>query len=132
MKEREWLIQQGLSKPGARGRLSAAAKAALEKAKAEGMTFDSAAPVKADKVVKKQKTKTTRPALTFDFSSDKVRDESVAWGIDKPSAPGAKSVLIAFSYCAGCGKCISRCTHDTPLLPDWLGGGEALLAKPDL
>jgi ferredoxin len=131
LKEREWLVQQGLTKPGSRGRLSIAAKTALEKAKSEGMTFDLVGLPKADKIAKKHKPKTPRAALTIDMRSDKVRVESVAWGIDKSSKPGTHDLLIAFSHCAGCGKCISRCTHDAPLLPNWLGGGEALLIKPD-
>lgn len=42
--KREWLVTQGLAKPG-RGKFSNAAKAALAKAEEEGMTFsDGAAP----------------------------------------------------------------------------------------
>lgn len=42
MTEREYLVSKGLAKPG-RGRYSAEAKAELEKAKSEGMTFDKTA-----------------------------------------------------------------------------------------
>lgn len=41
--KREWLVSQGLAKPG-RGKFSNAAKEALAKAEAEGIVFSDAAP----------------------------------------------------------------------------------------
>lgn len=121
MKEREWLAQQGLAILGARGKFSHKAKAALAKARADGIDIESLTvdekAVDSKKVIK--------------FTDDKFRTETVVWGIDKATGPGTTDLLIALSSCYGCNKTISRCSHDVPLLPSWLGGGEALLIKPN-
>ncbi len=137
MKEREWLALRGLAKPGARGRLSLEAKQALAQARAEGIDIESlptpTEPIEYKPVIKvktepKEKKVSQVRVAAVQFDDTKRREETVAWAIDK----GERSdLLIALSSCYGCNKTISRCIHDTPLKPAWLGGGEALLIKPN-
>lgn len=125
MKEREWLAMQGLAIAGARGKFSHKAKAALAKARADGIDIESMTYQSTDTPTVKKST--SKPV----FITSKVqRTETVAWALDKSTKPGMTDLIIAISNCGGCSKSISRCTHDVPLLPSWLGGGEALLVKP--
>jgi len=124
MKEREWLVQRGLAIPGARGRFSREAKAALAKARADGIDIESLTHVPTETTPIKRKSATI-------IRSDVQRPETVAWAFDKATKVGTTDLIIAISSCASCSKSISRCTHDIPLLPSWLGGGEALLVKPE-
>lgn len=124
MKEREWLSMQGLAIAGSRGRLSLKAKAALAKARADGIDIESMTYVTSESTPVKRRTATI-------IKSDVRREQTVAWALDKATKAGTTDLIIAISTCGGCNKSISRCTHDNPLLPSWLGGGEALLVKPE-
>jgi len=124
MKEREWLVQKGLAIPGARGRFSYEAKAALAKARADGIDIESLTYTPTEVTPIKRKTATIIKSVI-------QRTETIAWALDKGAKPGMTDLIIAISSCASCNKSISRCTHDNPLLPSWLGGGEALLVKPE-
>ncbi len=104
--KREWLVTQGLAKPG-RGKFSTAAHAALSRAASEGMTFDDdTAPVKP--VVK---IKTVGPVMRDfkDLSPKAVR----AWGIENPdllpngitvSPAGRINVAVYEAYVANVDK----------------------------
>jgi hypothetical protein len=123
MKEREWLVQQGLAIAGARGRFSREAKAALAKARADGINIESLTYTPTEVTPVKHKSATIAKSVV-------QRTETVAWALDKATKTGTTDLVIAISSCSGCNKSISRCTHAVPLLPSWLGGGEALLVKP--
>jgi len=124
MKEREWLAMQGLAIAGARGKFSHKAKAALAKARADGIDIES---MEYQPTINTPTVKKSAPVFV---SSTTQRTQTVAWALDKGSKPGMSDLIIAISTCGGCNKSISRCTHDVPLLPSWLGGGEAMLVKP--
>jgi hypothetical protein len=124
--KREFLVELGLAKPGARGRFSSAAKAALDKAIETGMTFaevELATPVSKPVKVKPQAKKIEGLV--------KQREQATVYGIDKAKKPGQKDLVIAFSSCDACCKPVQYCTHDVPKLPNWLSS-EAYLVKPEV
>lgn len=131
MTEREWLAMQGLAIAGARGKFSHKAKAALAKAYADGIDIASLEYQPTAKTVTKQKTEpNVIKKISIIKPAEKVRDNDIMWAIDRGTKPGMSDLVIAITNCGGCGKTISRCTHDSPLLPNWLGGGVGLLIKP--
>lgn len=111
MKARDWLAKQGLTKKGARGRLSATAKVALEKAISEGMHFTD---------YQKDETSTSSNLVKVRVQAaplqnvEKQRDEKVIWAYDKAK------YWIAFDTCSGCNRAISYCSHEVPKLPHWV------------
>jgi hypothetical protein len=82
--EREWLASQGLAKLG-RGRFSAEAKAALAKAKAEGMVFDKTA-LELAREARQNKPKRERKAIQSTPKESRPSQDSYdakavrAWG----------------------------------------------------
>ena len=105
MNKREFLISKGLAKPG-KGRFSAAAKAAIEKAIAEGIVFDEpvAKPVsdkpKAPKVVKE---KAPDKGL---YDAKAVRAWGVSQGLMESGKRGRVPAEVIKAYIAanGAGK----------------------------
>jgi hypothetical protein len=128
--KREYAVSLGLAKNG-RGKLSKAAHEAINKAIKDGMVFDD---VSGTSVGQKPPTVPTPPKteskrVVAALPETKVyREQSTVYGID--SKPGFADLVIAFDDCAGCGKAVKYCSHETPLLPKWLGGGTALMEKP--
>jgi hypothetical protein len=156
MKARDWLITQGLAKAG-RGKLSKAAHAALQKAVADGKTFED---YKDGKVIRANdnpsssaKRKRNRKSVvvggaervdsdvhagthgqrkesheSFSLPAQTVNhDQSTVYGIDRN---GRSALLIAFGDCAKCMRAVRYCIHNVPQLPEWIGGGDALMTKP--
>jgi hypothetical protein len=83
MTEREYLVSLNLAKPG-RGRFSAEAKAALAKAKSEGMTFDKTAAelAKEERQNKPRKVRKTVQVVKESRPSQEAYDAKAvrAWG----------------------------------------------------
>lgn len=129
MKHREWLIKQNLTKAGARGRLSQAAKDALRQAIEDGMSFtDYNGPE-----VKDTKPKVSSPVRARKIISTNVRmrSETIMWGLDKARKSSHSDVIIAFDHCGFCSKTVSYCSCTTgPQLPRWIGGGVGLMKRP--
>lgn len=117
LKKRDWLIKQGLVKPGARGRLSKQANDAVDKALREGMQFSDVALDSTEHIT----TAKPLPEQTVQHKQDAV------WGIDRAGEP----IVIAFCHCAACGKSIRYCTHTTPVLPKWIDS-PTYMEKPKL
>ncbi len=151
MRAREYLIEQGLSRKGSRGRISREAKEALVQAVENlGMVFDdlkieNGTPVftKIEKIIdpanpprrgrrpKNGVSKRNR-VVKADATANqpKRRVEMTMWGIDKGKKPGQNDILIAFDTCANCSRGISYCGCSAPYLPGWIGGGPGLMVKP--
>ena len=147
MKAREFAISKGLAKPG-RGKLSAAAHAAIKEAIADGQTFEdygsnrvsnSVRPVTVQRNSKlgtnRQSNRTEgqvedHRSVPFALPAQVVRrSQTTIYGIDRM---GNKNVLIAFDHCAKCMNAVIYCVHDTPQLPEWVGGGDALMEKTNV
>lgn len=147
MTKREWLAERGLAIPGARGKFSRDAIAAI--AAEEKRCSDENIPLpwtEKEKPVpgkRGRKPKTSKGITQFEksqgieeesvlkrqdynviVSPPKRREETEAWVIDQ------NGFLVGIMFCGGCQKSISRCTHDVPLAPAYLGGGVAMLEKP--
>lgn len=110
MKARAWLVTQGLAKDG-RGKFSTAAKTALDKAVADGKTFDDypkgTAPVKATKV----KTEDSKPTgdtsgiaelAPYRFEESDYRAVETVSGIERSlrSACNTCRVSLVVCWCA--------------------------------
>lgn len=134
---RTWLVEQNLAKPS-RGRLSAAAYAALAKAVKDGMSFEDYDPttgkiVKLDVAVKQPRlavdgseelratkptvSQVTAPAIVTEV---KQREETFFYGIDRPKTVAQTAFPIVFTFCADCGKRTQYCAHDYPRVPKWV------------
>lgn len=145
MTKREWLASKGLAIAGARGKFSRDANEAL---KAEQTRCEAAnIPLPWTEAVKpepKRKKRNAGSVTAFEksqgvtepvkverknydviVSAPKVREETHAWVVDK-------GIRIAIQFCGRCQKSISRCTHDVPYAPDFLGGGLASFEKPEV
>lgn len=107
MKARDWLVKQGLAKPG-KGRMSAVAKTALEKAMSEGVVFSDYSRTAESSLVK---VRIQAPPMQ---KLEKQRDEKLIWAFDNDK------VWIAFDMCFGCGRAIPYCTHEIPKLPKFV------------
>jgi hypothetical protein len=148
MTKREWLASLGLAIAGARGKFSrdaiAALKAEEERCAKEDIPLPWTEIVKPESKGKRGRKKQIKSGLTayekahgVEEDSSTVntltraeivsapirREETTAWVNDN-------GTLIAIQYCGGCGRTISRCSHDVPIAPKWLGGGLAMLIKP--
>jgi len=127
MLKREWLASQGLAIAGARGRLSRGALRSVEKAERDfkqhgvPLPWDNVSEI--DKVEPSERVDKKVYASIPD--GPVRRAESVAWTVDN-------GVVIALQFCGGCAKTIKRCSHEIPLVPAFLGGGEAMLVKPNV
>lgn len=134
MKHRDWLIQQGLSKPGARGRLSKDAVAALNKAIAAGTKFTDW-PKNGERINGNSDVMLPRSNSNNDDKDHAVKiksrsathEYSTVYGIDTRLR---RPVVIAFQWCAKCLVQVRYCSHDIPQLPEYMGGGNAFITKP--
>lgn len=147
MDKREWLAEKGLAIAGARGKFSRDAVAAVEaeikrcadaniplpwteKSKpvpgkrgrkpkvSKGITqFEKSQGIKEVESAPKQVTIAPNPVR---------RKETEAWVLDQ------NGFLVGLMFCGKCQKSISRCIHDVPYAPEYLGGGLATLNKTEL
>lgn len=145
--KREWLAEKGLAKAGARGKFSTEANAALKAEEARCQSENIPLPwVEAVKPEPKRKKRNhgkitafeksqgvTEESVTFErkqydviVSPPKRREETHAYVVDK------NKFVVAIMYCGSCQKSISRCTHDVPYAPAYLGGGLASFVKPEI
>lgn len=145
--KREWLADKNLAIAGARGKFSRDAIAAIEAEEKRCAAENIPLPwIEKEKPVagkrgrkpkqpkgltqfeKSQGVKETEPApkqVTI-APNPPLRKETEAWVIDQ------NGFLVGLMFCGKCQKSISRCTHDVPYAPDYLGGGLATLNKADL
>lgn len=146
MTKREWLAKQNLAIAGARGKFSRDANEALKneeaRCKAENIPLPWTEAVKPEPKRKKrvkgitafeksqgvtdESVKIERKQYDAVVSPPKVREETHAWVIDQ------NGFLIAIQYCGQCQKSISRCIHDVPYAPEYLGGGLASFVRPEV
>lgn len=147
MDKREWLAKQGLAIAGARGKFSRDAVAAVEaeikrcadaniplpwtekpkpvpgkrgrkpRVRKNITEFEKSQGVKEIEPAPKQVTIAPNPPL---------RKETEAWVKDQ------NGFIIGLMFCGKCQKSISRCIHDLPYAPDYLGGGIATFNKAEL
>ena len=146
MTKREWLAAQGLAKAGARGKFSTEANAALAKeearCKAENIPLPWTEVVKPVAGKRGRKPKAAKGITQFEKSQGvedvelaskqvaivsipKRREETHAWVVDK------NGFVVAIQFCGSCQKSISRCIHDVPFAPAYLGGELASFVKPE-
>lgn len=146
MTKREWLAAKNLAIPGARGKFSREAVAAIAAEEARCAAENIPLPwIEKEKPVagkRGRKPKATRGITEFEkaqgiteiepapkreeiISIPVQRSETVAWVVDK-------GMIVAIQFCGKCQKTISRCTHKIPYAPDYLGGGLAAFVKPEV
>jgi len=147
MDKREWLAKQGLAIAGARGKFSRDAVAAVEseiKRCAEANIplpwIEKPKPVPG-KRGRKPKVRTTitqfeksqgikeiepAPKQVTIAPNPPLRKEAEAWVKDQ------NGFIVGLMFCGKCNKSISRCVHDAPYAPEYLGGGVATFNKADL
>lgn len=144
--KREWLAEKGLAIAGARGKFSTDANAALAteeaRCKAENIPLPWVEIVKPEPKRKKRNKGTvtafeksqgieetvatpTRKVAAQIISAPRRREETVAWVVEN-------GVRFAIQFCGQCQRSISRCSHDVPYAPAFLGGGLASFVKPVL
>lgn len=141
--KREWLAELGLAIAGARGKFSTDAKNALAAEEARCQAENIPLPWveivkpepkpkkrKAEKITAFEKSQGVEESAVFErknynliVSPPKRREETQAWVVDK-------GIRVAIMYCGACQKSISRCIHDVPHAPAYLGGGLASFEKP--
>lgn len=133
--KREWLAEKNLAIAGARGKFSTDAKNALiaeeARCKAENIPLPWVEIIKPEPKRKKrvkgitafEKSQGITDTATVErknydviASVPKLREETHAYVIDQ------NNFVVAIMYCGGCQKSISRCTHDMPIAPAYLGG----------
>lgn len=119
--KREYAISLGLAQPG-RGRLSREAHAAIDKAIAEGMTFDDAAPVKTSvKTDRSVSVKTDRKPSPVESSG--IQEISTRYDNDQlfvgTDSKGKKHTVNARQVCMPCGYSLTshRCNDPQVLVP---------------
>ena len=147
MTKRDWLASVGLAIAGARGKFSRDAVAAVEaeikrcadaniplpwtekpkpvpgkrgrkpRVRKNITEFEKSQGVKEIEPAPKQVTIAPNPPL---------RKETEAWVKDQ------NGFIIGLMFCGKCQKSISRCIHDLPYAPDYLGGGIATFNKAEL
>jgi len=104
MNKRDYLVSKGLAKPG-KGRFSAAAKAALEKAIAEGVVFDEpvAKPV-SDKPKRAPKVAKEKAPSKDLYDAKAVRAWGVSQGLMESGKRGRVPASIIKAYLAAHGS----------------------------
>lgn len=147
MTKRDWLASVGLAIAGARGKFSRDAVAAVEaeikrcadaniplpwtekpkpvpgkrgrkpKVRTTITQFEKSQGIKEIEPAPKQVTIAPNPPL---------REETEAWVKDQ------NGFIVGLMFCGKCQKSISRCVHDMPYAPEFLGGGLATFNKADL
>jgi hypothetical protein len=126
-RSREWLVKQGLAKEG-KGRLSFAAKDALAKAIADGMTFDDIRQDNPGSELKIARRKVQAEAVIV--ALEPTRDESIFYVVEPGTKMGQSDLVIGFEFCAACGKHVRYCTHEMPKAPAWVTSNEIFFEKP--
>lgn len=152
MNKREYAISLGLAKAG-RGKLSRAAHEAINKAIAGGMTFSEGKTTRPSnhKGVKKthnaevvmtslltepnsyepvKAATVTGPVAEKIVVMTKVRHNTVAYAIDKPTKPGCKELVVAFTKCGKCEKGIAHCNCKSITPPSYVNATNATLTRP--
>jgi len=144
--KREWLADKNLAIPGAQGKFSRNAVAAVEAEEKRCAAENIPLPwVENKKVVVKRGHKPKVPKGLTEFEKSQgvkeiepapkqvtivsvpvVREETEAWVLDQ------NGFLVGLMFCGKCQKSISRCTHEIPYAPEYLGGGLATLNKAEL
>jgi len=121
MKRREYAASLGLAIAGARGRLSREALDAIEKARAEGMTFDDDGAAPKSSSPRKPRESTPKPSksepeASFHFETRYPIDGKWA-GTD---SKGKKHTLSARNACMSCGYslCGHTCNDPVALAPN--------------
>ena len=150
MDKREWLAEKGLAIAGARGKFSRDAVAAVEaeirrcaEANIPLPWTEKPKPVAGKRGRKPKKRKgitqfeksqgieeveptVKRQDYNIIVSPPIRRKETEAWVKDQ------NGFIVGLMFCGKCQKSISRCTHDVPFAPDYLGGGLATFDKTEL
>jgi len=122
MKRREYAASLGLAIAGARGRLSREALAAIEKAHAEGMTFDDDGAVKTSSTHKEKSEKTVKHS--FDGSGDSLVKNETRYPMDSSwegkDSNGKKHRVSGRNVCRNCGYslCGHTCNIPVTLFPN--------------
>ena len=147
MTKRDWLAKQNLAIAGARGKFSREAVAAIEAEEKRCAEANIPLPwIEKEKPVPgKRGRKPKQPKGLTEFEKSQgvkeiepapkqvtiapnpvVRKETEAWVRDQ------NGFLVGLMFCGKCQKSISRCSHEVPYAPDYLGGGLATLNKSEL
>lgn len=147
MTKREWLAEKGLAIPGARGKFSRDAVAAITaeeaRCKAEDIPLPWTEAIKPVPGKRGRKPKSPKGITQFEKSQGVEETEPAPKQVDIVSIPVRReethayvidqnNFLVAIQFCGKCQKSISRCTHDVPYAPDYLGGGLASFEKPEV
>ena len=119
MKRRDWLVSQGLATPG-RGRLSAAAHAAIDKAVSEGMRFSDMPSGNANETVTSKSVKVGAAADEQYYGPTPEPRYNGGWTIEY------KGKTVEFSGRNCCGNCkvsldYHFCDSPTAVSPDGRG-----------
>ena len=125
MKRREYAASLGLAIAGARGRLSREALDAIEKARAEGMTFDDddAAPRTPSKPREKREA-APKTSKAKNDGGEAFTKEETRYPIDSKWAgydsKGKKHIVSGRTVCKNCGYsiCGHTCNNPVALLPN--------------
>ena len=123
MRRKEYAVSLGLATAG-RGRMSREALEAIEKARAEGMTFDddAPAPVKREKTVKVSEKRPVRAAVTHTRETDGVMaDTSLRYPLDqqfKGTDSNGKTHIVSGKNACTCGYSLVGhiCNEPTALI----------------
>lgn len=147
MTKREWLAEKGLAIPGARGKFSRDAVAAIaaEEKRCSDLNIPLPWTEKPKPVPGKRgrKPKAAKGITQFEKSQGIEEVEPAPKQVEIVSIPVRReethayvidqnSFVVAIQFCGKCQKSISRCTHDMPYAPDYLGGGLASFEKPNV
>lgn len=143
MTPREYAVSLGLAKPGARGKLSRQAQAAIQIATLEGYKFDE----EKNGTSRSINIRSANSVAIGDGDSDFNRvvdsqvectqqsikslpvthDYNTVWGIDTRIG---RPIAIAYQYCSACLLQVTYCLHPIPKLPAYLGFENGLTVKP--
>lgn len=148
LKAREYAISKGLAKAG-KGKLSKAAHEAIQLAILEGKEFED---YKDGRVVKNGATTNSfvsdKPSVSHNSRTPDTPTDSRESGSEEPIAiksrpvtheystiygvdvRGRSPLVIAFQYCSMCIVQVRYCSHKTPELPAWIGGGPGFTEYP--
>lgn len=116
--KREYAISKGLAKP-TRGRLSREAKAEIERARAQGMTFDDDPGVELDDSADAELIRANQPVVYAPLVSPPIiRD------IDSIQGFTEEGFKVSSPYCSKCAYHVSRCPcrggiHPTAVTVRW-------------
>lgn len=133
---REYAASLGLAKADGRGRLSREALAAIDKALAEGRSFSDC-----DSTGKRIKADVEENEFGVPKPEPRVYEKLPEWPVVHADLKeiyavnelnGGRQFVIALTDCGCHSRHVKYCPNDVPELPAYLGGGPAVLAKPNL